>query len=89
MRNTHHTIDLLNTNGNPFVRITKTGRDSFYVNEYEYKDFGRWLNLFELGGYINEKFASKWRANLITGVLNHGESFEYSGYVADCFRVVK
>lgn len=84
-----HTIQVLNTNGQPFVTVEKLGRDSFYVNEYEDKDFGRWMNLFELGGFINARFASKWRANLITGVLNHGEDFEYSGYVADCFRVVK
>lgn len=83
-----HTIQVLNTNGSPFVTVDKVGKNSFYVNEYEDRDFGRWMDLFELGGYINEKFASKWRANLITGVLNHGKDFEHKGEVADCFKVV-
>lgn len=86
---TIHTIDLLNTNGAPFVRIEKRDRNTFYVNEFEDEDFGIHMDTDKLCDYIHSKFASVWRANLIITLLIVGDKFEHSGDVADCFRVVK
>lgn len=85
-----HTFDLLNTNGNPFVRITKIGVDSFYVNEYpEDKDLGRWVDMDGLAEYIYNKFASQWRSKHIINLLITGEDYEYRGNILDCYKVVR
>ena len=85
-----HTFDLLNTNGKPFVRIEKRDKNLFYVNEYpEHKSFGLHMDADKLCDYVHSKFASVWRANLIITLLIVGETFEYAGDVADCFKVVK
>lgn len=88
--NNSHSFELLNTNGNTFARITKVGKDSFYVNEYpEYQGLGRWMDMDGMADYVYDKFASNWRAKHLINLLIVGEDYEYSGTVSDCYKAVK